>query len=835
MLKWSQLLQHQGLLEQLSHCYSFPIEVRQYLHDWLEEQPWHLLEPNNPTREQKEKAAEMLRMTIAKLRSKVMELNGGNHGLQRTRLEQAACSFKTQYQHNALAFVQMMKKCLEQETLLLQALLGQDKGMMKREQVPSPACSVNRERLISDGLQELHAAKERMEMIALRMQDNSELNNCLLQRRSLIEQRDQVRSHSVAVQGQLQSVTPQHTNGGGGGGVGEAGGELHQQLMTRLQAVQTKQRELETRAEQIDSVIKAQLQLRNELGELYQSRLPVVEQMLKLVVEEEIGVWKRNQQLSSNGGLSTDDSDLDRLQYWCECLAEVLILMHQQIQQWDSNHGPPMGDNPLASSLDFLGAYRSLVRKLLMSLVSGSLIVERQPDQVVQQNSYFNANLRLLVARKLNMAAPFPKVKASILSEEEARRWRTDPNQVGDRKTSSFILKNNEAPMEFLKDIVPSPSLHPQGGPLCAQFRMQLDSHRPRARHGQYRVTKLKFCFRFQTSVNVEGIPLDLQVLSLPVVVTVHGSQKCQAVATILWDNAFALPQREGFEVPGSVPWSQLAEQLQVNCEKLIGRRMTCDHLQFLADKIFGIQGCDSHQSIVSMSQFCERPLQEHGCKIREKKKGKRRCTFWDWFYDAVHLIEKRLKGLWEDGYIEGFVSKVRAQEILKDQEEGTFLFRFSDSECGALSIAFVERKDGCQWVSHTEPMDLDYLNLADTIRGRNRLVTLYPNIPKDDAFTRYYTPKQEKDPKSSYLPLPYATSEAPCSSDSDYMTPLHSEPSPFSGDADHMIVSCPEPSPHASNADLVLSNQPSPFASSLPPDLEDMDMASLFKVVLNQ
>jgi len=33
-----------------------------------------------------------------------------------------------------------------------------------------------------------------------------------------------------------------------------------------------------------------------------------------------------------------------------------------------------------------------------------------------------------------------------------------------------------------------------------------------------------------------------LQTLSLPAVVTVHGNQECNALATILWDNAFAEP-----------------------------------------------------------------------------------------------------------------------------------------------------------------------------------------------------------------------------------------------------------------------------------------------------
>jgi len=34
--------------------------------------------------------------------------------------------------------------------------------------------------------------------------------------------------------------------------------------------------------------------------------------------------------------------------------------------------------------------------------------------------------------------------------------------------------------------------------------------------------------------------------LSLPAVVTVHGNQECNALATILWDNAFAEPVSVG-------------------------------------------------------------------------------------------------------------------------------------------------------------------------------------------------------------------------------------------------------------------------------------------------
>ena len=38
----------------------------------------------------------------------------------------------------------------------------------------------------------------------------------------------------------------------------------------------------------------------------------------------------------------------------------------------------------------------------------------------------------------------------------------------------------------------------------------------------------------------MDYILLIFQTLSVPVVVTVHGNQECNALATVLWDNAFA-------------------------------------------------------------------------------------------------------------------------------------------------------------------------------------------------------------------------------------------------------------------------------------------------------
>lgn len=44
----------------------------------------------------------------------------------------------------------------------------------------------------------------------------------------------------------------------------------------------------------------------------------------------------------------------------------------------------------------------------------------------------------------------------------------------------------------------------------------------------------------------------------------------------------------------------------------------------------------------------------------------------------------------WNDGSIMGFVGRRQAEEMLKNSKSGTFLLRFSDSELGGVTIAWM-------------------------------------------------------------------------------------------------------------------------------------------------
>jgi len=89
----------------------------------------------------------------------------------------------------------------------------------------------------------------------------------------------------------------------------------------------------------------------------------------------------------------------------------------------------------------------------------------------------------------------------------------------------------------------------------------------------------------------------------------------------------------------------------------------------------------DLDQMPLTWSLFCKEPLPD------------RNFTFWEWFFAVMKLTKDHLKGPWADGSIIGFIKKQQAEDLLGDRPPGTFLLRFSDSEPGGVTIAWVEGK----------------------------------------------------------------------------------------------------------------------------------------------
>eukprot|EP01088_Endostelium_zonatum_P016907 TRINITY_DN4766_c0_g1_i1.p1 TRINITY_DN4766_c0_g1~~TRINITY_DN4766_c0_g1_i1.p1 ORF type:complete len:674 (-),score=142.20 TRINITY_DN4766_c0_g1_i1:59-2059(-) len=65
---------------------------------------------------------------------------------------------------------------------------------------------------------------------------------------------------------------------------------------------------------------------------------------------------------------------------------------------------------------------------------------------------------------------------------------------------------------------------------------------------------------------------------------------------------------------------------------------------------------------------------------------------FWGWFKHTLHLLryqKKMLGGLWRSGLLYGFITKEMVNDALRDQQDGTFLIRFSETKEGSFAVAY--------------------------------------------------------------------------------------------------------------------------------------------------
>lgn len=192
--------------------------------------------------------------------------------------------------------------------------------------------------------------------------------------------------------------------------------------------------------------------------------------------------------------------------------------------------------------------------------------------------------------------------------------------------------------------------------------------------------------------------------------------------ATILWDNAFPVANRRMFETYDTVLWPQLAQVLGCKFYRDIGKHLTSDHLVFIGSML----SVTSDQTPITWDQFAKRSL------------PMRSFTFFEWFYKILVLVREELLTLYRDDLIHGFISSQLAEQQLLQCVDGTFLIRFSETYCGAISVAYVKDRR----FQKLFPWDLDRLrkiSLPHTIKCTDFLLYLHPNIPKNEVFSKLY------------------------------------------------------------------------------------------------
>lgn len=424
-----------------------------------------------------------------------------------------------------------------------------------------------------------------------------------------------------------------------------------------------------------------------------------VQQLAQLqhhIVDTQLANWHRAQQLSGNG--QPFENNLEQIQEWCEELAELIWRHLQLVRRLDFliNKMPTTSGATLKENFSQL---ENQIKVLLSVLVCGTFVIEKQPPQVMKTNTRFSATVRLLVGGKLNVHMSPPQVKVSIISEAQALLLARNEGYPSNEVSGEIL--NNIGAMEY----------HQAIKQLSVSFRnMSLKKIKRAEKKGTESVMDEKFCLLFQSVVKVGDMTFHVQARSLPVVVIVHGNQEPHGWATVTWDNAFSEQHRQPFVVPERVPWSQMAHILSTKFHSVTGRALSESNLHFLATKAFRNPnlGHDFRDHKLSWALFCKEPLPD------------RNFTFWEWFYAIMKVTKEHLRPLWTDGVVWGFVSRREAEDMLLKKPNGTFLLRFSDSELGGVSIAWVaENESGNKEILMVQPFtakDFQIRSLADRI-----------------------------------------------------------------------------------------------------------------------
>uniref|UniRef100_A0A904MVA4 Signal transducer and activator of transcription n=2 Tax=Culex pipiens complex TaxID=518105 RepID=A0A904MVA4_CULQU len=410
---------------------------------------------------------------------------------------------------------------------------------------------------------------------------------------------------------------------------------------------------------------------------------------------------------------------LDTIQRACEVLASVVWAVRDQIVAL-----PVLG-----VPVELAGLF-DRTRDLLALLATKCFVVECQPPRVIKTNTKYSVGVRHLLGGQLHSRMVGMKLQTCIVSESQARNIQQS-NIV--TMENSGVLTFDDGALELDKD-----SKH-----LKATFRnLQVKKIQRQERRGADSVTDEKFAFLFDLAFAVGDLRFSVWTISQPVVVIVHGNQETAAKATIVWDNAFADPSRIPFEISERMGWNVLAEMLNRKFRSmLLDRPLSAENLHFLGVKAtrrklpFPVPDAE----LVTRAQFCRDLIPA------------RPFTFWEWFYAAIKVTRDSLKDIWNDGHMVGFVDKARAEQDLRQHPPGTFLLRFSDSQQGGITIAYVTNEPSRR-IQHINPfIGKDAVNAINAIRDLPQLKFVYPGVPKEEAFGRYFRPKVL--PVAGYVP----------------------------------------------------------------------------------
>ncbi|XP_061090357.1 signal transducer and activator of transcription 4-like isoform X2 [Conger conger] len=504
-----------------------------------------------------------------------------------------------------------------------------------------------------------------------------------------------------------------------------------------------------------------------------------IDVLMKSVLALELKDWKRRQQLACIGGPSS--TELDQLQNWFTITAQSLFQIKRQLDKL-SELGSKVTyvNDPVTQQKAQL---EEQVIHLISHLIKSSFVVELQPCMsnlsqrplIIKTMTHFSSKVRLLV--RLPEVDYQLKVKIS---------FDKDCPPQGSRHFT--MLGKDEKVMD----------VEPSNGCLSAEFKcLELKSVNGMKGHeGFLTVTEELHAISYQAQFCMQGLTMDLETSSLPLVVISNGIQMASGWASVMWYNMLTDEPKNlsFFSSPSSSSWSQLSEVLHWQFSSSVGLGLNREQLSMLGNKLLGPQ-TSYNDCQVSLAMFCKEHL------------PKRTFSFWTWLDSILDLIKKHLQPLWMDGFIMGFVTKESEKSLLEGREVGTFLLRFSESHLGGITFTWVDNcSEGRVKLSSVVPYTKSRLPMpfANIVCEYKLIIDgvlieplkfLYPRTPVEEAFGKHcITPLVEGN--ASALTFPYVHSD---------LLPISILPTTKLTDSPHPVM--PAGSPWSPNLENILDD----------------------------
>ncbi|NXW40867.1 STAT1 protein, partial [Nyctiprogne leucopyga] len=682
MTQWYQLQQLDSkFLEQVHQLYddSFPMEIRQYLAQWLEKQDWEHAANNVSF------ATVLFHDLLSQLDDQFSRFLIENNFLLQHNIRKSKRNLQDNFQEDPIHMAMIIYNCLKEERKILNS--AQVSNQMEVGSIHNTVIGM------LDKHKELDAKVKA------------------------------VKNSVVDVEQDIKTLE-----------------DMQDEYDFKCKTLQN--REHESNSVSQEEFKKEQMNLKKMFLSLDLKRKEVVNKIVQLLnttehtqsalINEELVEWKHRQQTACIGG--PPNACLDQLQNWFTIVAESLQQVRQQLKKLEELEQKFTYDpDPITKNKQVL---QDRTYSLFKQLIQSSFVVERQPCMpthpqrplVLKTGVQFTVKLRLLVKLQelnynLKVKVLFDKYVAFFSSLCMFRKF----NILG---TNTKVMNMEES----------------TNGSLAAEFRhLQLKEQKSagnRTNEGPLIVTEELHSLSFETQLCQPGLVIDLETTSLPIVVISNVSQLPSGWASILWFNMLSTdPKNLSFFLnPPYAKWSKLSEVLSWQFSSVTKRGLNADQLSMLGEKLLGPTNGGSHDGLIPWTKFCKENMND------------KNFPFWLWIEGILELIKKHLLCLWNDGCIVGFISKERERALLKDQNPGTFLLRFSESSReGAITFTWVEGSQNEPQFHSVEPYtkkELSAVTFPDIIRNykvmaaenipENPLRFLYPDIPKDNAFGKY-------------------------------------------------------------------------------------------------